>query len=156
MRRLVIGFLASIGVLAVLFVLGAAALVAGLRPRATPLPDNIVLTADLTQGLADGPERGRLLQLLVGAKPNLRDLSRRDRGAGADPQVKGLLARVGSDELALARARKSATPIAAFRAKGKFAVAFADSFGEFGPGTRPYYLATAFDEIWLQPMGASA
>jgi protease-4 len=43
--------------------------------------------------------------------------------------------------------------IAAFRGKGKFALAFADSFGEFGPGTRPYYLATAFDEIWLQPMG---
>ena len=44
--------------------------------------------------------------------------------------------------------------IAAFRAKGKFAIAFADSFGEFGAGTRPYYLATAFDEIWLQPMGS--
>ena len=44
--------------------------------------------------------------------------------------------------------------IAAFRAKGKFAIAFADSFGEFGAGTRPYYLATAFDQIWLQPMGS--
>ncbi|MGH7114600.1 MAG: signal peptide peptidase SppA, partial [Stellaceae bacterium] len=44
--------------------------------------------------------------------------------------------------------------IAAFRAKGKFAIAFADSFGEFGGGTRPYYLASAFDRIWLQPMGS--
>ena len=43
--------------------------------------------------------------------------------------------------------------IAAFRAKGKFAIAFADRFGEFGAGTRPYYLATAFGQIWLQPMG---
>ena len=43
--------------------------------------------------------------------------------------------------------------IAAFRAKGKFALAFADSFGEFGPGTRAYYLGSAFDEIWLQPLG---
>src|SRR5216684_2333884 len=41
-----------------------------------------------------------------------------------------------------------------FRAKGKFAIAFTDTFGEFGPGTRPYYLATAFDEIWLQPLGS--
>ncbi len=154
MRRLVIGFLASIGVLAVLFVLGAAALVAGLRPRATPLPDNIVLTADLTQGLADGPERGRLLQLLVGAKPNLRDLLDGIEAAGADPHVKGLLARVGNDELALARVQEIRDAVAAFRARGKFAVAFADSFGELGSGTRPYYLATAFDEIWLQPMGS--
>ncbi len=44
--------------------------------------------------------------------------------------------------------------IAAFpRPKASLLSAFADSFGEFGPGTRPYYLATAFDEIWLQPMG---
>src|SRR5439155_10305623 len=41
-----------------------------------------------------------------------------------------------------------------FRAKGKFAIVFTDSFGEFGPGTRPFYLATAFDEIWLQPLGS--
>src|SRR5262249_19149442 len=27
-------------------------------------------------------------------------------------------------------------------------------FGELGPGTRPYYLAAATDEIWLQPLGA--
>ena len=44
--------------------------------------------------------------------------------------------------------------IQAFRAKGKFALAFSESFGEFGPGTRPYYLATAFDEIWVQPLGS--
>ena len=43
--------------------------------------------------------------------------------------------------------------IIAFRAKGKFAIVFADTFGEGGPGTRPYYLATACDEIWLQPLG---
>ena len=41
----------------------------------------------------------------------------------------------------------------AFRAKKKFAVAYSETFGEFGPGNGPYYLATAFDEIWLQPSG---
>ena len=73
--------------------------------------------------------------------------------ASSDPRVKVLLARVGDDELGLAKIQELRDAIAAFRAKGKFALAFADSFGEFGPGTRPYYLATAFDEIWLQPMG---
>src|SRR6185312_4474265 len=33
------------------------------------------------------------------------------------------------------------------------AITFSDSFGEFGPGNRAYDLATAFDEIWLQPLG---
>src|SRR4029077_2622328 len=56
-------------------------------------------------------------------------------------------------EIGLGKIQELRDAVAAFRAKGKFALAFADSFGEFGPGTRPYYLATAFDEIWLQPMG---
>src|SRR5262249_53709182 len=36
---------------------------------------------------------------------------------------------------------------------GKFAVAFAETFGEVGEGNTHFYLATAFDEIWLQPSG---
>ena len=83
----------------------------------------------------------------------MRDVLDGIETAAGDPRVKGLLARVGDDELGLGKIQELRDAVAAFRAKGKFAVAFADSFGEFGPGTRPYYLATAFDEIWLQPMG---
>jgi protease-4 len=83
----------------------------------------------------------------------LRDFLDAIEAAGDDPRVKVLLARVGDDELGLGEVQEVRDAITAFRAKGKFAVAFADSFGEFGPGTRPYYLATAFDEIWLQPLG---
>ncbi len=32
-------------------------------------------------------------------------------------------------------------------------MAWADTFGEFSAGNVQYYLATAFDEIWLQPSG---
>ncbi|MEI9983301.1 MAG: S49 family peptidase [Aliidongia sp.] len=44
--------------------------------------------------------------------------------------------------------------IKAFRAKGKFAYAFGETFGEISGGTRSYYLASAFDQIWLQPTGS--
>ncbi|WP_229690901.1 signal peptide peptidase SppA, partial [Sphaerisporangium melleum] len=40
-----------------------------------------------------------------------------------------------------------------FRAAGKLTVAFAETFGEFGAGTVPYYLATAFEKVYLQPSG---
>jgi protease-4 len=43
--------------------------------------------------------------------------------------------------------------VLAFRESGKAAVVFADTFGEFGPGNGGYYLATAFDEIAMQPSG---
>jgi protease-4 len=124
-----------------------------LAPRPAALPDTILITADLTKGLADNAGEDRLLQLLTGTEPTLRDFLDGIERATTDPRVKGLVAVVGPDTLGLGETQQVRDAIAAFRAKGKFAVAYADSFGEFGPGTRPYYLATAFDEIWLQPMG---
>ena len=153
MRRFVVGFFAVIGFLTVLLVGGVVLLATGMKPHVTPLGENIILNVDLTQGLVEGPREDRLLRLLVGAEPTLRDVLDGIETASGDPRVKVLLARVGDDELGLGKIQELRDVIAAFRAKGKFALAFADSFGEFGPGTRPYYLATAFDEIWLQPMG---
>ena len=153
MRRVIVGFFAVVGFLTVLLVVGAVLLATGMKPTVTPLADNIILTVDLTQGLAEGPRQDRLLRLLVGGEPTLRDVLDGIETASGDPRVKVLLARVGDDELGLGKIQELRDAIATFRAKGKFALAFADSFGEFGPGTRPYYLATAFDEIWLQPMG---
>jgi len=152
MRRLIVGFFALIGFTTVLLVGGLLA-IGGLRPSVTPLPANIVLTADLTKGLPEGASDDPLLRLLFGGKTTLRDFLDAIEAAGNDTRVKMLLARVGDDELGLAKIQEVRDAIAAFRAKGKLTLAFADSFGEFGPGTRPYYLATAFDEIWLQPMG---
>ena len=153
MRRLLIGFFAVIGFLTVLLAIGIVLVVGGLKRAVTPLSDNVILTIDLTRGLPEGSSEDPFLRLLVGSKPNLRDVLEGIEAAGDDPRVKVLLARVGDDELGLAKTQEVRDAIAAFRSKGKFALAFADTFGEFGPGTRPYYLATAFDEIWLQPMG---
>src|ERR1700738_1377690 len=153
MRRLLIGFFAIVGFFAVLLIGGVALLVAGLKPKITPLADHIILNLDPPQGLAEGSDGDRFLRLLVGAEPTLRDVLDGIETAAGDPRVQVLLARVGDDELGLGKIQELRDAVAAFRSKGKFAMAYADSFGEFGPGTRPYYLATAFDEIWLQPMG---
>ena len=153
MRRFIVGFFAAIGFLTVLVAAVAILLVGGLKPRVTPLPSNIVLTVDLTRDLPEGAGEEPLLRLVAGSKPTLRDFLDAVEAAGNDPRVKVLLARVGDDEMGLARVQEIRDAIAAFHSKGKLALAFADSFGEFGPGTRPYYLATAFDEIWLQPLG---
>jgi protease IV len=154
MRRLIVGFFAAIGVLTVLLVVAVAVVVVRLKTATPALPDNIVLSVDLTQSLAEGPGEESWLKLIAGGKSSLRDFLDAIEAAGTDPRVKGLLAGVGDDEFNLAEAQQLRDAIAAFRAKGKFAIAFADSFGEFGGGTRPYYLATAFDQIWLQPMGS--
>jgi protease-4 len=43
--------------------------------------------------------------------------------------------------------------VLAFRQSKKPAIAYAETFGEAGPGTGAYYLATAFESIYLQPSG---
>ena len=53
------------------------------------------------------------------------------------------------------RSRSCATPSRDFRQSGKLAVAWSESFGDFVRGNVPYYLATGFDRIYLQPSGTA-
>lgn len=154
MRRLLLGFFAAIGVLAILFVAALAVFILRVAPEKPSLPGKIILSVDLNRGLVDGPRTSGWRRVIVGSRPRLRDFLDALEVAGGDPRVKGMLARLGNDAMSVAEIQELRDAIAAFRAKGKFAIAFADSFGEFGAGTRPYYLATAFDQIWLQPMGS--
>jgi protease IV len=156
MRRAILYIFAVIGGLSFIAFLGVVAVVVVMfhaAPKPTPLPAKIVLSADLDQDLAEGQGSDVVSRALFGDKMTLRDFLDALEKAGDDPRVEGLYARLGDDSLGLARVQQVRDAIAAFRAKGKFAIAFADTFGEFGPATRPYYLATAFDQIWLQPMG---
>jgi len=153
MRRFVLGLFAAIGILAVLVVVAAGVAVWRVAASRPALPRTIILTADFGSGLIEGSQNA-LSELLGGRKSTVRGfLDALERGA-EDPRVKGLYAHIDADTLGLGKTQEVRDAIAAFRAKGKFAIAFSESFGEFGAGTRPYYLATAFDEIWLQPLGA--
>jgi protease IV len=152
MRRFFIGFAITVGVIAAL-VGGLTFAVAHFKGKTAQLPGDIVLTVDLTGGLRDSAEPNELSRLLFGKKTTLRDFVDALERAGDDSRVKALFIQLGDDSLALAKTQQVRDAIAAFRAKGKFAIAFSDTFGEGGPGTRPYYLATACDEIWLQPLG---
>jgi protease IV len=154
MRRIVVGFFAAIGFLSLALVAGGVLVATRIGTTAPSLPDKIILSADLTRGFTEGESADGWRRLLFGSTPSLRDFVDALDRAGSDSRVTGIFARVGSDDIGFADAQQVRDAIAAFRAKRRFAIAFADSFGEFGAGTRPYYLASAFDQIWLQPMGA--
>ena len=81
----------------------------------TPLPAKIVLTADLTRRLPEGASDDPLVRLLLGGKTTLRDFLDAIEAAGNDPRVKVLLARVGDDELGLAKIQEVR---ASYRAQG--------------------------------------
>ncbi|MGA9525738.1 MAG: signal peptide peptidase SppA, partial [Myxococcaceae bacterium] len=72
---------------------------------------------------------------------------------GQDDRVKGLVARISTGPGSMAAAQELRDAVKAFREKGKKAIAYSDSFGEFTGGSAAYYLAAAFDEVYLQPSG---
>ncbi len=113
----------------------------------------IVLELDLTVDPLEGIPADPLAAALARRQPTLRAMVDGLRRAGSDDRASTLIARIAPCGMPLARAQEIRDAVLAFRAAGGRAFAYADAFGEFGGGTIPYYLASAFDEIWLAPPG---
>ncbi|MEV7964939.1 signal peptide peptidase SppA [Sphaerisporangium sp. NPDC088356] len=113
----------------------------------------LVLELDLTEGLNEGPPSDPLSALLAMRRTRLADVLEGLRRARKDPRVKGLVVKLGGRPMGLAMVQELRTAIVQLRAAGKLTVAYAETFGEFGAGTVPYYLASAFEKIYLQPSG---
>jgi protease-4 len=114
----------------------------------TRLPGELVLTMDLRNGLPDKrPSNPFADQRNVGS---LIDAVTALAQAESDDRVKGAFIRVGGGGMSSADAQELRDALKAFRAKGKFVVAHAQAFYSTGMGD--YFLATAADEIWLQPV----
>jgi protease-4 len=116
-------------------------------------PAPLLLELDLTGGLLPAPPQDVAGRLQSRGTPTLPGVVRALREAAQDPDVHGLVAKLGGGRLRLADAQELTGAVRAFRNEGKRAWAWAESFGELGPGTAGYLLACAFDEIWLQPSG---
>jgi protease-4 len=153
MRRFVIGFFALIGILVVSLVALGIGVWYVAKPGAPTVAGSTILQIDLTTALPEAAPANPLTRLIGEDRLSLRDAIEALERAGGDSRVKGVIARVGDGEFGLAQVQELRDAIAAFRATGKPAIAYSDSFGEFSSGTRSYYLASAFDEIWLQPLG---
>lgn len=153
MRRVLIGVLATIGAIALLLTAGGIAAAWLLLGKSPQLPSHMIVTLDLREDLPEMPGGDPLGALGFGQPPTLIEITLGLEQAARDPRVLGLVARLDGDGPGLAQAQELRSALARFREQGKFAHAHADSFGEFGPGTVGYYLATAFDQIHLQPLG---
>jgi len=113
----------------------------------------ILLELDLTRGVVETPPASPVAAFRMRHLPTLRELVAGLQRAAEDDAVVGLVAHLGGPALSLSQVQDLRDAVAEFRSAGKPAVAWSESFGEVGGGTVPYYLATAFDEIWLQPSG---
>jgi protease IV len=151
--RIIVGFFALVGLLVFLGIAGSIALFATAQSRGPHVGNGTILTLDLTQALPDQPPDSGVERLLYPNRLTLIEALDTLERAGSDTRIEGLVARIGDSNMGLAEIEELRDAIAGFRAKGKRTVAYSDTFGELGSGTHSYYLAAAFDEIWLQPMG---
>jgi protease IV len=120
------------------------------RPR---VRRGTVLELDLEEGFVEVSPESPLGVMRARKKAVLRDVVEALHRAAGDERVTALIARVGGGPLGLAQVEEVREAVAAFRRSGKPALLFSETFGDNGPGHAHYYLATAFDEIYLQPSG---
>jgi protease IV len=124
--------------------------------RAETVPGRTILELDLERDLAEYVPDDPVAQAILGlreARPTVRDVVEALHRAADDDRVLGLVARVGSGDLGFAQVEEIRDAVAVFRASGKPAVLFSETFGEVGAGHGGYYLATAFERIYMQPSG---
>jgi protease-4 len=150
MKRFLVRFLAAIGALAIVYVIVIAVLLAGRKPH---VPSKAILEVNLERPMVEYVPNAPFVQVMMKDRLVLRDVVDALDRAADDSRVAGLVARVGSEQMGMAEVQEIREAVLRFRAKKKFAVAFAETFGEVGPGNKSYYLATAFDQIYLQPSG---
>ena len=113
----------------------------------------LVLELDLTEGINEEPPPDPVSAVLSMRRPRLADILDGLRRARSDDRVKVLVAKVGGKRLGLARVQELREAVAELRRAGKLTIAWAETMGDFSPGNVPYYLATAFEKIYLQPSG---
>jgi protease-4 len=153
MKSFFVRLLAMIGGLVVLAVVVVALVAIGIRLAKAGVPSKTLLEVNLETELLEYVPDDPLAQVMLKDKPTVRGTVEALEKASRDPKVAGLVATLGAAPLGMGHVQELRDAVIAFRAQKKTAVAYSETFGEAGPGNGAYYLATAFDEIWLQPSG---
>jgi protease-4 len=152
-RRLLVGLLATIGAIVVLLAVAGGVVAWRYFPEPRGLPERILLTADWRDNLSETAGVPDLIDFELRPPPTVTDTVLALDQAAKDRRVAGMIVRLAETEHGFAVAQELREAVRRFRAAGKFAVAYADTFGELGSGNEGYYIASAFDSIALQPGG---
>ena len=102
MRRFVIGFFAIVGILVVLLVVVGLVAWRTLVPREPVIASSTILNLDLSRSLPEAAPEDALTRLLFEETVSLRDVLDALQRAGDDSRIKGVFARLGTDEMGTA------------------------------------------------------
>lgn len=114
------------------------------------LPKRMVLYMELDGDLNELPQSASFVDPFASQGTVLKSFIDSIYMAKDDPRVKGIYAKVKGGRYAVSHVQELRQAIHDFRKSGKFAYIYAPSYDG---GLGGYYLASAFDERWMQPMG---
>jgi len=150
MKRIIVRILAILGAISLLTIVLTVVLISGRKGK---VPTSTILEANFEQPLVEDIPETPAAKFSLTDRLTVRDVVDAIDRASVDDRVKGMVARVGAVQMGMAQTQELREAVQRFRAHKKFAIAYAETFGEFGPGNGAYYLATSFDQIYLQPSG---
>lgn len=145
----VIGAIILIGVI-------ISAIAASPAVKQEELAPKFVLVLQLKDGLSEEPMGGSLLeslQALSERHQTVQDIVNTLDRAAVDKRVGALAVNIKGGEFGTANVQEIRAAVKRFRAAGKQAWAYSPSYEEAGGTMGAYYLAAAFDQIWMQPVG---
>ncbi|HEX2254424.1 MAG TPA: signal peptide peptidase SppA [Thermoanaerobaculia bacterium] len=139
-------------IVAFLVLVAAVAVLAWWMGRET-VSRHTILEVEIEDGLVEHVPQDPIAELLMDRKMEVREFVEALQAAADDDNVVALVARVAPVGLGTAQIEELRDAVLAFRESGKPAIAYTDTFGEVTPANAAYYLASAFDEIYIQPSG---
>jgi len=141
---------ACFGVLFILMLLGVLSLMSP-KSRLADIPASAVLNIDFNQSYGELRQDDFLAEFTSGSVYSVFDLVRAVNVAATDEKVKAISANVNTTNLSLAQIEDISEALKYFQSTGKKIYLFSNTLGSFGGGTKEYYLASLFNEIWMQP-----
>ncbi|MDB2683025.1 signal peptide peptidase SppA [Alphaproteobacteria bacterium] len=125
-------------------------------PKAPKIPDTGVLYLEFKDGVSEVQKTPSFAAPFVPKQPTLRDYVMAIDKAADDPRIVGIVARMYNGDFGLAHVQEIRAALTRFKEAKKFTRIYSTSYGEGGGGLGRFYLASAFDERWMQPMGIVA
>ena len=117
------------------------------------IPSNTIVELNLERPVLEKKPIDPVGQALTGDAIDIRTIADALAGAKEDDRVSGLLVRIGANTMTQGQAEELREAVMNFRESGKPAYIYAETFGQVADATISYYLATAFDRIYMQPHG---
>lgn len=143
----------ALGAMLLFSIILSTILVVTLGNKAPPLPDKMVLVLRIENGIVEVNAVPGLLDPFPESHPTVRGVVEVLDYAAKDDRVEGLVVSYQGGVMGVAHVQELRSAIFRFRETGKFTKIYSPSYMDGSMGMSRYYFASAFEEIWMQPVG---